>query len=289
MAGALDTFANETRFGFVALNVAAIAPVVDWYHRQAGFTILRQDRRHALLGIRANQQALLAVRQPPQPVAVHATAGLQAVTIMVPNRRVIGSVYGWFAGADAEPPAVFRTGLSTGFAVRDPAGNRVNFAYDEGSDGAIPVKYDWRDWQERPAAASRIAPIRGSNHQELPTGTSIGAAALGVTDFTGALQYLTAGIGFTLQGQAGDQAWLTVGDATHHIGLTVSREPTLARRGPDDTGLDYINLVVPTASALELVAATLDHSGLGTYHYDEARHYLNATGPNGITFWFSVA
>jgi hypothetical protein len=38
-----------------------------------------------------------------------------------------------------------------------------------------------------------------------------------------------------------------------------------------------------------LGAPTLDHTGLGTYHYDEARHYLNATGPNGITFWFSVA
>lgn len=289
MTGALDIFANETRYGFLAMNVADIGVVADWYHQMAGFTVLRQDDRHALLGLRGNQQSLLALRQPPAWRDSAAVAGLAAVTVMVPNRQVIGSVYDWFNTRRVPILNVFQTGLSAGLTVRDPAGNRISFAYDEASGDSTPVRYDWRDLVERPAPVSMVAPIRGSIHRDLPAGTRIGAATLAVAKLAPAIKYLTEGIGFTLQGQTKATAWLTVGDQVHHIGLTLVADAALPPRQSDDLGLDYLNVILPTAQTLQILARRLDHAGLGIYHYDEARQYLNATGPNGIMFWFSVA
>ena len=115
---------EETRVDFVALKVANLTLVSQWYQQVARLDLLRQNGSTIYLGTRLNQQVLVVLHQITGLQAQQPVTGLDHFAILLPNPGALGAAYRIVA-KDQTVTTAFQTGYREGFIAHDPEGNGV--------------------------------------------------------------------------------------------------------------------------------------------------------------------
>ncbi|MFR7700106.1 MAG: ring-cleaving dioxygenase, partial [Lacticaseibacillus paracasei] len=136
---------EETRVDFVALKVANLTLVSQWYQQVARLDLLRQNGSTIYLGTRLNQQVLVVLHQITGLQAQQPVTGLDHFAILLPNPGALGAAYRIVAKNQTVTTA-FQTGYREGFIAHDPEGNGVAFTIDRAIEQYQEERqYNWED------------------------------------------------------------------------------------------------------------------------------------------------
>ncbi|KLI76238.1 ring-cleaving dioxygenase [Lacticaseibacillus casei] len=281
---------EETRVDFIALKVANLAKVSQWYQQVARLDLLRQNGDTIYLGTRLNQQVLVVLHQikglsPQKPVT-----GLDHFAILLPNPGALGAAYR-IVKQDQPVTKAFQTGYQQGFLAKDPEGNGVAFTIDRAIEQYQEERqYNWEDETEEAIDPAEIGKHAARDYDRLPSGTTIGYVQFRVADLASTSHYLEDGLGFREKPSPNTgEVFLAAGDYRHHIGINLRLEATLLLPTPDMYGLDYVSFILPDKMAMENILMNLDAAGLTDYDYHHENQFLMIAGPNRLTLWFRVA
>ncbi|WP_262316273.1 VOC family protein [Lacticaseibacillus parakribbianus] len=275
------TLDRWTRIGFVGLRVHDMTQMVAWYQRTLGLTLLRQDAHQALLG--TGRRHVLAMIEGGGRLLKSPPGGLAGFGLNMPDQQSLLAVA---ARLKAQGIALswWETGFALGFSFADPEQNQLRIAYDPGLSGSITRTYDFAAGTTLPAQAP---PLPTGAWAGLPDRVSLAQIVVRTQQVADTVTYLADILGFVVQQQAEDHAFLTVGDAASHISMAVVLAKRARPRQPNHAGGRYVNLVVSSAAAL----AALEANVRGHHWPVKAvvpAQYLMVTGPNRLTLWFSV-
>ncbi|MCH4170928.1 MAG: VOC family protein [Lactobacillus sp.] len=285
--------APETRIGFIALKVADLQSMSDFYTKIVGFDILKQTEDTTYLGVRVNQQVLLTLRHVPAKATDTLKTGLEHFAILLPHSSQLGLMLEHVQSNDIKLTGLYENGYSQAFDIIDPEGNGVEFAVDKSIEQWQSMdKFDWENEVTRTIKAADILQHKSGHLSGLPSGTTIGHVQLRVKNMAATADFYTKSLGFNLK-KTGDtkERFLSAGDYHHHIGVNLAGEDRdqLQLIGDNDLGLDFVNIVLPGVSEMDLLLQNLEDNGVKGYDYSAANHYLMLQDPNNIRLWFSIA
>lgn len=275
-----------SRIGFVALLVADLEKMRDWYRDTIGLEVLQEEADRVLLGLQANHRVLV-VLEAGGVTQTLPTAGLQAFAIAVPTWSVVLQRVAWLKAHEVPMSSWFHTGFSRGISLEDPEGTTVILEYDEGPRLVAGRGYNFTRATEKAMVTPRL-PKPPVTLPGLPPQTTIGRLVVATPRFKETVAHVQRLLGFILQQQTASWAYLTVGDNTRHIGIAV-KAADLPPRPAETAGAHYLSIVVPNLTMLHLLQVNLETHGWTAYAFDQANDYLMIQGPNGLTVWFSLA
>lgn len=283
--------ADETRIRYVALKVKDLQAMVDFYTQIAGLALLKRSEEVAYLGTRQNQEVLVTLHKIAGHTPKAPTAGLEHMAILLPDRNTLGSALQHMVDNGIAIDGVFENSYSQTFIIHDPEGNGVEFADDKSaSEWRTPNAIDWHNERTETIAQDVLLKHQGDKYAAAPAGISIGHVQLRVNNLADTAKFYEAGLGFSVNNDADPkQLFLAAGDYHHHIGINLTNDEHLAKPVFDEYGLDYVNLILPNESAMDLLRTNLDVQGFKDYDYNSQFHYLQVTDPNGINLWFAIA
>lgn len=283
--------ADETRIRYVALKVKDLQAMVDFYTQIAGLALLKRSEEVAYLGTRQNQEVLVTLHKIAGHTPKAPTAGLEHMAILLPDRNTLGSALQHMVDNGIAIDGVFENSYSQTFIIHDPEGNGVEFADDKSaSEWRTPNAIDWHNERTKTIAQDVLLKHQGDKYAAAPAGISIGHVQLRVNNLADTAKFYEAGLGFSVNNDADPkQLFLAAGDYHHHIGINLTNDEHLAKPVFDEYGLDYVNLILPNESAMDLLRTNLDAQGFKDYDYNSQFHYLQVTDPNGINLWFAIA
>ena len=281
---------EETRVDFVALKVANLTLVSQWYQQVARLDLLRQNGSTIYLGTRLNQQVLVVLHQITGLQAQQPVTGLDHFAILLPNPGALGAAYRIVAKNQTVTTA-FQTGYREGFIAHDPEGNGVAFTIDRAIEQYQEERqYNWEDETLQSIDPATIGEHAAREYDRLPSGTTIGYVQFRVSDLPATSHYLEQGLGFREKtSHDRNEVFLAAGDYRHHIGINLRLDAKLALPTPDMYGLDYVSFILPDQHAMENILMNLDAAGLTDYDYNKDNQFLMIAGPNRLTLWFRVA
>ena len=282
--------AEETQIGFVALKVKNLHELTRWYQEVLGLTVLEQNDKQVFLGTRMNQRVLVLLSQISDGESAVGLSGLDHFALLLPNIGALGSAYQQ-AKAKTDISNLFETGYTQGFAVKDPEGNGIEMVIDHAIEQYQTIgNFDWEDDAQKPMAEAELLKHHDDDYAGVPSGSTIGHIALKVTNINDSADYLVKVLGFAEKASSTEQeAFLTTGDSHHHIGIELLAAATANTAGEQTLGLDYVNMLLPSAKPLTDLMTNLKAQNVTDYDYSEAHQYLRIAGPSNLTLWFSVA
>lgn len=318
MTGQLPAAAHVGR---VALRVADLDRVTEFYRSIAGLDVLDRTADRATLG--AGETPLLVLLSAPDaPERADDAAGLFHVALRVPTRAALGAVLERLE-TDWRLTGASDHHVSEALYTRDPAGNGLEVYVDrpretwpETDDGQVAMDTLPLDREGlREAAREGGEKGNGSGAGEpgaaasLPPETDLGHVHLETTDVDGAVAFYEEVVGLRVRQRiGGDAVFLAAGDYHHHVGVNAWGK----RRSPADDehlGLAWYEFVVPETAALDALRGRLadanvvgrgvemggevDASQADATRADSTRadagESLAVTDPDGITVRFRVA
>lgn len=291
----MDNFqiAPGTHIGFVALRVADLQSMSDFYTKIVGLAILKQTTDTVYLGIRRNQQVLLTLRQIEGQPSTHFLTGLLRLAVLLPQMRQLAGALKHMQRNNIKITGSYETQYSQSFEIEDPEGTGVVFTVDKPKQ--LWQQFSDADWAAQMTeniAPEILAKDNTANFRQLPSGTALSYLQLRVKDLAASIHFYTLMLGFTPRPTPDDRTtFLAAGDYHHHFSLTEEKTSKTAKPLPDGRGLglDFVDLVLPNVNAMADLAAHLQQQGLSDFDYAQQNHYLMLTDPNQLRLWFTVA
>jgi len=265
---------SETRVGRVALTVADLADVTEFYDSVVGLAVHERDADRAVLG--DGETALLELTQAaPASERPRAAAGLFHTAIRVPDRGALGDALrriesSWRLSGAADHR------VSEALYCRDPEGNGVEIYRDRPKSAWVETDAGEVNMPTEPLDTDAIR-AEATDDDAVPPGTDIGHVHLEVTDLDAARAFYADALGMTVRATYDGADFLAAGDYHHHVGVNVwnnRSEPSSGR------GLAWFELVLPDADSL---AAARDRLADAGYAVSAAPEDLTVTDPDSIT------
>ncbi|ELZ11975.1 glyoxalase/bleomycin resistance protein/dioxygenase [Halovivax asiaticus JCM 14624] len=230
---------DTARIGRVALRVADLDELTDFYRTVVGLSVLSRSEREVALGVDGTPLLVLQEDTEATPRG-SAQAGLFHTAFLVPSRAALGAalervrVAGELEGASDHD-------VSEALYLTDPEGNGVEIYADKprevwprADDGSIRMRTLPLDLDTIAAASDGAA--------DAPADTTIGHVHLETTDLGAARSFYADMLGLRVQ-MAGQGALFTsIGDYHHHVGVNAWNGRSEPAGGQ---GLEWFEFVVP--------------------------------------------
>ena len=253
-----------TSVGGVHLTISDLTRSVRFYESHLGFLVHRRDDRTAWLG--AGGPDLLVLSQSETAPRVRGTTGLYHFAILVPTRADLARALRRLVDTGTVMQGAADHGVSEALYLADPDGNgieiyrdcpRAAWPYAGGQlrMGADPIDLD-ELFAEKPDT---------DDGAPLATGTVIGHVHLHVSRLDEAERFYVGVLGFELMQRYGPSAlFVSAGGYHHHIGLNTWAGVGAPPPPPGAIGLRHFVVQLPTAAAVEEVAARARAAGVPT-------------------------
>ncbi|ELY73091.1 VOC family protein [Natrinema pallidum] len=278
---------DDTHLGRTALSVADRAAMIEFYRDVVGLRVQHRDGTGTTLGV-AETPLLVLYEDPDAEPRGERETGLYHNAFRVPSREALGSAVArlrdrWtLAGATDH-------GVSEALYCTDPEGNGVEIyrdrprdAWPRTEDGSIRATSDPLDIAALAAAADDATESVGS--QLIPDGTTLGHVHLEVSSLEDARAFYAATLGFDVSMAFGQGAcFLAAGGYHHHVGLNTWNRRSTPNGG---LGLEWVELLVPDAGAVDTVRARLVGNGVSVTAVDDG---IEFTDPDGIAIRLRAA
>jgi catechol 2,3-dioxygenase len=257
------TIDPRTACGTVALVVTDLDRSVRYYVDQIGLQLLRREDDIALLG--AGDQVLLQLTAQPgaRPVQQGRT-GLYHFAILTPSRRELSRTLHHLLATNTRLDGASDHGVSEALYLSDPDGHGIEIYRDRPRDqwplpgGNLQMTLDPLDARGLLAEA----PEGAGDWQGLHAGTIIGHVHLHVASIPAAEKFYVDTLGLALMQRFGGQAsFVAAGGYHHHLGLNVWAGAGAPPPPADAARLDWYELRLPDAPALQAVVGRLRAAG----------------------------
>ena len=269
----------ENGVGRVALWVAALDSVLDFYESVVGLVVRERRPDRATLGT-DDAPLVELVASPDRPERPETAAGLFHAAVRVPSRAALGATLariedGWHLSGASDH------GVSEALYLRDPAGNGVE-VYRDRPRADWPTVGDRVSMDTRPLDLYTLRAAADDASGRVPPETDVGHVHLEVTSLENSREFYGDELGLGVRQAWGDDAlFLAAGDYHHHVGLNTWNRRSTAASG---RGLAWFELFVPgdaLAGVRERVASerisTLDsHEGIEVEDPDGIRVRLQS-------------
>lgn len=270
---------ETTHMGKVALKVANLEEMRDFYVDTIGLSILEQTENTIALGTQAH--VLLELQKITHPLPLTRKTGLFHVAFLLPSRKDLGNSLLHYIETKAPLDGASDHGYSEALYLTDPEGNGIEVyrdkprtEWDIRADGEIVGITIEMDAQGVVDAADR-------QRSQFPEGTTIGHVHLKVADLQKTEDFYTQVLGLNLTSNFGAQAkFFAAGDYHHHLGSNIWLGQHTPPMEENDLGLAYYSFVVPDEAALSELKAHL--TSLSVSFKTEAAQTISLYDPNGI-------
>jgi catechol 2,3-dioxygenase len=244
----------ETSVGRVALDVADLDRLVEFYTAVVGLDVRDRTADRAVLG--AGDTPLFELdREPERPARTATAAGLFHTAVRVPSRAALGDALvriesqGALAGASDHR-------VSEALYLRDPEDNGIE-VYCDRPRTEWPTRAGRVAMDTRPLDLDALRTAAGGADR-VPPGTDVGHVHLEVTDLAATRSFYVDTLGLGVRQEVDGALFLAAGDYHHHVGLNTWNGRSTVAAG---RGLDWFELHVP-AEALPTVRRRLDEAGV---------------------------
>ncbi len=262
----------ETAVGRVALRVANLDGVVDFYQSVVGLSPIEEAADRVVLG--AGGDSLLVVqRATGTPARTSTEAGLFHTAVRVPDRRALADALKRIE-AEWRLTGASNHRVSEALYLHDPEDNGVEIYCDQPkrvwptADGRVQM-------DTLPLALGDLRD-EAAGAETVPDGSDIGHVHLEVTDLAAARAFYVDTLGLGVRQELDGALFVAAGDYHHHIGLNVWNDRSDPATG---RGVDWFELVVPTDAALVDARQRLSESDHETRRLDDG---VAVTDPDGI-------
>lgn len=268
--------------GQVALKVANLEKMTNFYQEVIGLQVLEQDATQSILGV--GDTVLLELNKVQNPLPITPKTGLFHVAFLLPSRKDLGNALLHYLQVEAPLIGASDHGYSEALYLNDPEGNGIEVYHDKPqsewdirADGEIVGVTLEMDAEAVIAAGDGV-------WAGFPMGTTVGHVHLKVADLMQTEEFFTEVLGLSLKNNFGDQAkFFATGDYHHHIGSNVWLGKNIPAMTENDLGLDYFSFSVPNQAELD----RLEKHWETRIDYTKAEDgSLTVVDPNGITMKF---
>lgn len=269
----------QTTIGAVHLITADLAQSLRFYTEIVGFRVHRQGESSAALGV--GDADLLVVEERPDSRPVAGTTGLYHFAILVPSRRHLALSLQHLADTNTPVQGFADHYVSEAVYLADPEGNGIEIYRDRPRE-TWPKSGDQLVIGTEPLDLSGVlGELKGDQPPwlGLMPHTRIGHVHLHVADLDQTERFYTQVIGFDLIMRLGHSAgFVSAGGYHHHLGFNTWAGVGAPRPPADATGLDYFEVLLPTAVALEQVVAQVEADGLNPAPKDDGAIVADPSG-----------
>ncbi|MFC7204660.1 VOC family protein [Haloferax namakaokahaiae] len=263
-----------SHLGRIALRVGSLDTLVPFYRDVLGFEVERTDSRATLSA--GHNPVVVLDEAPDAPPRARDEAGLFHLAIRVPTRAALGDALRRIRDG-AQLSGASDHLVSEALYLRDPEGNGIEVYWDR-------AKSEWPHNDDGTVAMDTL-PLalddvldEAAGDDSLPAGTDLGHVHLEVTDLSQSVEFYTEALGMNLRNDTyPSAAFVAAGDYHHHVGLNRWND---RRTGvTDGRGIEWFEVVVPDADALDVVSDALGNAGFDVRTSEEA---AVVTDPDGI-------
>ncbi|GAB6861855.1 VOC family protein [Haloplanus litoreus] len=253
--------------GRVALRVADLDRMVEFYERAVGLERRAQNDERAVLGA-GDGPLLVLLAAPDTPARDPAAAGLFHTAFRVPSRAALGDALDRVETAWRLDGASDHH-VSEALYLSDPEGNGIEL-YRDRPQADWPTTADGR--VEMDTLPLALDPLReaAAGTDRCPPGTDIGHVHLEVSSLAAARAWYVDGLGLDIRQSMPAALFLADGDYHHHVGLNTWNGRSAPTGG---RGLAWFELFLA-----ESTAAVRERLGGGT----TAARGVDATDPDGV-------
>lgn len=279
---------EATHTGQVHLRVADLERSLAFYRDLLGYSALPIDERSVRLGPAAEASAHFLLEATagvgPKPWR---TAGLFHAAIRVPTRRDLARVISRLFNSGWKISGMADHGVSEAFYLDDPDSYGLEIYHDRpraewpAVDGKLAMVSDPLDIN---ALFATMEP-GDLDITTMPTGSDIGHVHLQVSDLARAEAFYSGILGFdVMQRSYRGALFVSAGGYHHHVGLNVWAGEGVPGLRDDVAGLIDFTVLLPSAEALEAVAARTAAADLDATRVDrsDGTPSLLTHDPDGI-------
>jgi catechol 2,3-dioxygenase len=277
----------ETRVGRVALRVADVDAVADFYREVVGLVDLLDQGGDGAVVLGVGDTPLLVLQPGATRSRPASAAGLYHTAFRVPSRAALGDTLARIRD-DWQLEGASDHRVSEALYLSDPEGNGVEIYRDRpreewptDRDGSVRMGTDRLDLGALAAAAHDAEDPTDASRA--PDGTDVGHVHLEVSSLERFVDWAVDAVGLTVRQRVPRAVFVAAGGYHHHVGANTWG----GRSGPapdDGRGLAWFELVVPTAVALEAVRARLAEAEASVVTASDEGVVVD--GPDGLTVRF---
>ena len=259
-----------TAIGCVRLRVSDLDRSLAFYSTVLGLAVQSKDGGSAVLGIGDRPLVSLRALAQATPRPRH-TTGLYHFAVLVPDRLALGQALGRLVASRWPLQGASDHGVSEALYLADPDGLGIEIYRDRPrpewprNENGLAMVTDRLDLQSLLDEAVQA----GEMPATVPAATRMGHVHLQVRDIAEAERFYHGTLGFdVVQRMAGSALFVSAGGYHHHIGLNtwgVAGAPAPPAAAP---GLDYAEVLLPGAEALEKTRQRLVELGVGLEQRD---------------------
>jgi catechol 2,3-dioxygenase len=259
------TIEAATTVGKVALGVADLAKMVDFYTDVMGLDVLSQDGQTAELGI--DNQAIVRLESRPDGQQYPNATGLYHLAILLPTRADLGQWLRHFVQATSRMIDGASDHLvSEALYQRDPEGNGLEIYRDRPRD-------EW-EYEENGRVImgglaldlpALVADGQQTPFHKMPSGTTLGHVHLQVSNIDQTVWFYSElmGLGY-MTGYGDSAAFMSAGGYHHHLGANTWHSLAASPPPDDALGLLYYTLLLPDVASREALVNRLQIHNIAT-------------------------
>ncbi|USZ71861.1 VOC family protein [Natronosalvus halobius] len=277
-----DHLPGSTRIGRTALTVANLEKSIEFYRDVVGLVVRAKSEAAATLG--TETEPLLELRRDADAQPRNRNqAGLFHNAFEVTSRAALGATLErirdrWTLNGASDHY------VSEALYLDDPEGNGVEIycdrpqsAWPRRDDGTVRIGTIPLDLEAVAAESDRAATV--------PDGTTVGHVHLETTSLEAAREFYVETLGFQVQTEIHGALFVSAGGYHHHLGVNAWAGRSQPRPA-DGRGLAWVELLVPSTTALETIRDRLDVTGVSV---TERESGFETTDPDGVTVRIRIA
>jgi catechol 2,3-dioxygenase len=254
-----------TAIGAVRLTVSDLERSRSFYGRALGLSARELEDGSLALGAH-DESALIELHGDVSAPALNRRAtGLFHLAVLVPSRRDLAFALARLADARWPLDGASDHLVSEALYLSDPDGNGIEIYRDR-------PRSEWRRSEGRLEMATLplalddvLGELAGETELQThaPAGTRIGHVHLQVSDLAAAEAFYNEVLGFDVMVRGYPGAlFVSAGGYHHHIGLNTWHSAGASPPVPGAVGLQYFEVVLPSAEELERVLARVRGAGI---------------------------
>jgi catechol 2,3-dioxygenase len=253
---------EDTRLGWVKLQVASLGRSLDFYHRVIGLKVMESTGAWAALGARSDAGALVGLfeRLDAAPVPSSGRLGLYHFALRLPDRAALARFIRHATEVGARMGMADHL-VSEAVYLSDPDGHGIEVYADRPRSRWQRNGRQLVMGTEPLNVTTLMSPGHDGPFEGLPAGTVVGHVHLHVGDLAQATAFYHAALGFDkVVWDYPGALFLSAGGYHHHLGVNTwaSEAP---RAGSDDARLIAWTVIVPGPGAADRAADSIKTAG----------------------------
>ncbi len=247
--------------GEVALRVADLGRSVTFYTGPFGLKLLERRNGVAVLG--SGQRPLLRlVEKPGVRPKPHSATGLYHFAVLLPDRAALGRLLLNLLRYGVPIEGAADHLVSEAIYLRDPDSNGIEIYRDKPRQ-EWPMAGSEVRMANAPLDFEGIVAAAGNDPWDgIAPGTRVGHVHLQVSDLGKAERFYCEILGFNIMQRWRGALFISAGGYHHHLGLNVWASLGGPPPPDDSAGLEYFEIILPSAASLRELAATLSREGV---------------------------